>query len=39
MGTISTRSTIRGYVTAIYCTIVVADTLVSGVRDQRDVEC
>src|SRR5215831_1643389 len=39
MGTISTRSTIRGYVTAIYCTMVLADTLVLGVRDQRDVEC
>jgi hypothetical protein len=38
-GTISMRSTICGYVTAIYCTMVLADTLVSGVRDQRQAEC
>src|SRR5215467_8086424 len=35
----STRSTICRYVTAIYCTIVLVDTLVLGVRDQRQVEC
>jgi hypothetical protein len=38
MGAISTRPTIRGYATAIYCTMVLADTLVSAVRGQRDVE-
>src|SRR5262249_20848177 len=37
-GTISTRSTIRGHSTVIFCTMVLADTLVSG-RDQRHVEC
>jgi len=38
MEAISTRSTKRGCVTAIYCTKVLADTTVSSVRDQRDAE-
>jgi len=35
---VGTRSTICGYVAAFYCTMVLVDTLVSGVPDQRHVE-
>jgi hypothetical protein len=33
------RSKIRAYVNAIYCTMVLVDTFVLGVRDGRDFEC
>lgn len=33
------RLTIRAYVDTIYYTMVLVDTLVSGVRDERDFEC
>src|SRR5712692_818381 len=35
----NSRPKIRAYMSASYCTMVLVDTLVSGVRDERHVEC